>query len=128
MLNLDTHILVALLAGTLSTKEEALIADESLAISDVVLWEIAKLVQLGRLEMDLEDGTYLRCLDRIRVIPISPEIARFSTEMVFKSDPADEIIAATSLAEGIPLLTRDRSIRRSKIVPLAGTGTARSAD
>jgi PIN domain nuclease of toxin-antitoxin system len=128
MLNLDTHILVALLAGTLSAQEGALVADESLAVSDIVLWEIAKLVQLGRLEMDLEDATYLRCLERIRVIPISPEIARFSTKMDFTSDPADEIIAATSLAEGIPLLTRDRRIRRSKIVPLARTRVPTSAD
>ena len=119
MLNVDTHILVALLAGTLSKEEEAVVAQESLAISDIVLWEMAKLVQLGRLEMDLEDATYLRCVERIRVIPISPEIARLSTTMDFRSDPADEIIAATSLAEGIPLLTRDRRIRRSKIVPLA---------
>jgi PIN domain nuclease of toxin-antitoxin system len=128
MLNLDTHILVALLAGTLSDEEAALVADEPLAISDIVLWEMANLVQLGRLEMDLEDATYLRCLDRIRVIPISPVIARLSTEMDFKSDPADEIIAATSLAEGIPLLTRDRSIRRSKIVPLARTRVPKSAE
>jgi PIN domain nuclease of toxin-antitoxin system len=128
MLNLDTHILVALLAGTLSEEEAALVADEPLAISDIVLWEIAKLVQLGRLEMDLEDATYLRCLERIRVIPISPQIARLSTEIDFKADPADEIIAATSVAEGIPLLTRDRSIRRSKIVPLARTRVPRSAE
>jgi PIN domain nuclease of toxin-antitoxin system len=128
MLNLDTHILVALLAGTLSAEEEALVANEPLAISDIVLWEMAKLVQLGRLEMDLEDPTYLRCLDRIRVIPISAQIARLSTELDFKSDPADEIIAATSLAERIALLTRDRSIRRSKVVPLARTRPAKSAE
>jgi PIN domain nuclease of toxin-antitoxin system len=127
MLNLDTHILVALLAGSLSAEEAALVADGPVAISDIVLWEMAKLVQLGRLEMDLEDATYLRCLERIRVIPISPRIAKLSTEMDFKSDPADEIIAATSLAEGIPLLTRDRRIRRSKIVPLAGRRSAKSA-
>ena len=33
--------------------------------------------------------------------------------------PADEIIAATSVVEGIPLLTRDGKILKSKIVPLA---------
>ena len=38
MLNLDTHILVALLAVTLTPREEALVADEPLAISDIVLW------------------------------------------------------------------------------------------
>ena len=34
-------------------------------------------------------------------------------------DPADELIAATSIVHGVPLLTRDRQIRRSKLVPLA---------
>ena len=35
------------------------------------------------------------------------------------SDPADEIIAATSVVHNIPLLTRDHIMRTSKIVPLA---------
>ena len=34
-------------------------------------------------------------------------------------DPADEIIAAASIAHNIPLLTRDHIMRTSKIVPLA---------
>jgi antitoxin (DNA-binding transcriptional repressor) of toxin-antitoxin stability system len=37
----------------------------------------------------------------------------------FKSDSADEIIAATSLTHDIPLLTRDSRIRKSKVVKLA---------
>jgi PIN domain nuclease of toxin-antitoxin system len=37
----------------------------------------------------------------------------------FSSDPADEIIAATSLIHKVPLLTRDRTILRSKAIPLA---------
>jgi predicted nucleic acid-binding protein len=33
--------------------------------------------------------------------------------------PADELIAATSVVHRVPLVTRDRQIRRSKLVPLA---------
>lgn len=40
-------------------------------------------------------------------------------EIDFRFDPADELITATSVAHGIPLLTRDGRIRASKIVPLA---------
>jgi PIN domain nuclease of toxin-antitoxin system len=36
----------------------------------------------------------------------------------FQSDPADEIIAATSLTHDIPLLTRDSRIRKSNAVKL----------
>lgn len=31
----------------------------------------------------------------------------------------DELIAATSVVHNVPLVTRDRSLRRSRIVPLA---------
>jgi PIN domain nuclease of toxin-antitoxin system len=39
----------------------------------------------------------------------------------FKGDPADEIIAATSIVHGVSLVTRDRVLRRSRRVPLART-------
>ncbi len=119
MLNLDTHVLVALLEGSLKPAEEALVADEELAISDIVLWELAKLVQLGRLEMDLDSPAFRRALDHITVVPMSADIASLSTQLDFKSDPAAELIAATSLSAGMPLLTRDRRILRSKVVPFA---------
>jgi PIN domain nuclease of toxin-antitoxin system len=34
----------------------------------------------------------------------------------YPNDPADRIIGATALVEGLPLLTADREIRRSKSV------------
>jgi predicted nucleic acid-binding protein len=36
-----------------------------------------------------------------------------------RGDPADELIAATSLVHGVPLVTRDRALLASKVVPLA---------
>jgi PIN domain nuclease of toxin-antitoxin system len=47
------------------------------------------------------------------------EIARVSAQLDFRSDPADELIAATSVVAGIPLLTRDHKILSSRLVPLA---------
>lgn len=119
MLNLDTHILVSILNGNLSPREHELVVKNELAISDVVLWELAKLVQLGRLGMDLETADFRQCLHQVTIIPITLEIARASTRLDFSSDPADEIIAATSIVEKIPLLTRDRKILRSRVVPFA---------
>jgi hypothetical protein len=46
MLNLDTHIVVYLLAGDLTEDEISSMKDQDLAISDIVLWELAKLIQL----------------------------------------------------------------------------------
>lgn len=119
MLNLDTHIVVDLLAGELTRAEERLVGDEPLAISDIVLWELAKLVEIGRLELDFDSAGFRQILQAVTIFPISLSIALQSTHLDFSGDPADEIIAATSVVQNIPLLTRDRRIRRSKMVPLA---------
>lgn len=119
MLNLDTHMFVALVTGDVSPKELACATHESLAISDIVLWELAMLVQRGRLTMDFESPEFRAWLRHLTIFPISLEIARRSTQLDFSSDPADEIIAATSVIENVPLLTRDRRIRKSRVVPLA---------
>ncbi|QQS32321.1 MAG: type II toxin-antitoxin system VapC family toxin [Acidobacteriota bacterium] len=119
MLNLDTHILLGALYGELPPDERDLIRGQSLAISDIVLWELAKLSQLGRIEFDFDDPVFRKVMRRLTVFPITPQIARQSVALDFRSDPADEIIAATSIVEGMPLLTRDRKILKSRIVPFA---------
>ncbi len=92
---------------------------EDLAISDIVLWELSKLVQLQRLELDLRSESFQALLVNFTLIPITPSIAIASTKLDFRGDPAEEMIAATSLVEKIPLLTRDRKIRKSRTVPIA---------
>lgn len=119
MLNLDTHILIYALSDELRPDEQRLLARSRWSISSIVLWELAKLVQLGRLDMDLDDREVGRVLSRLHFWPIDLAIARASTRLDFHSDPADEVIAATSVVHGVPLLTRDNTIRSSKIVPLA---------
>jgi PIN domain nuclease of toxin-antitoxin system len=119
MLNLDTHVLIYLLDGTLDTREHQLAAEQPLAISDIVLWELAKLVQLGRITLDLSSPAFQACLQQLIVIPVSLDIARTSTKLDFRSDPADELIAATSIVFGIPLQTRDTTILSSRLVPIA---------
>ena len=119
MINLDTHIVVYTLSGELRAREQELLIRQRWSVSAIVLWELAKLVQLGRIEIDLDDREVVRILNRLHVWPIDIAVARESTRLDFKGDPADELIAATSVVHGIPLLTRDRVMRRSRIVPLA---------
>lgn len=119
MLNLDTHILVRALAGELRPSERSLLTRNRWSVSAIVLWELAKLVQLGRVELDLADREVIRVLNRVRIWPIDLAVAIASTRLDFKGDPADELIAATSIVHNVPLLTRDRAIQRSKTVPLA---------
>ncbi len=119
MVNLDTHILVLAINGELRRSEQAVLTRNPWSISAIVLWKLAKLVQLDRLDMDLDDREVVRVLNRLQVWPIDLAIARASTWLDFRSDPADEIIAATSVVHGVPLVTRDRVMRGSKVVPLA---------
>lgn len=119
MLNLDTHVVVYLLQGTLTEHERGLVEAHSAGISAIVLWELAKLVQLGRLAMDLQSSAFAEFLAAVQVWPLDLRIAEASTRLDFRSDPADQIIAATSVVTGAPLLTRDRRILASRVVPLA---------
>lgn len=119
MLNLDTHILVDALAGRLRPREQALLTSSRWSISAIVLWELAKLSQLGRIEMDIHTSELEMILSKIHVWPIDLEICRKTHHLDFSSDPADEIIAATSIVHRVPLLTRDRRLLASKLVPLA---------
>ena len=97
-----------------------MLSESRWSVSSIVLWELAKLIELGRIAMDLDDRNVVRALSRLHVWPIDLAVARASTRLDFESDPADGLIAATSVVHGVPLLTRDRVLRRSKIVPLAG--------
>jgi PIN domain nuclease of toxin-antitoxin system len=118
MLNLDTHVLLYAVTGALAPGENKLLRSHRWSISAIVLWEIAKLAQLGRIEVDLDDQQVVRTLKRVHLWPITTEIAKTSTRLDVRGDPADELIAATSIVHDVPLLTRDRALRRSKEIPL----------
>ena len=127
MLNLDTHILLHALTGGLTAAESRLLRSNQWSISAIVLWEISKLAQLGRIEMDPEDPSFTRALSSIHIWPLTLDIARASTRLDIRSDPADELIAATSVVHKTPLLTRDRILRRSRVIPLALTSSSSRA-
>lgn len=117
MLNLDTHMFLHSLSGELTASERKVIRSDSWAISAIVLWELAKLHALGRIELEFDSIEFARILGQVEILPLTVPICRMSTELDFSSDPADELIAATSVVHKIPLVTRDKKILRSKIVP-----------
>lgn len=119
MLNLDTHILLYALTGDLTRREASLLSNDEWSISAIVLWEITKLSQLGRIEIDLDHAELVRTLARIQTWPLTLEVCRSIQTLDFKGDPADEIIGATSVVHKLPLTTRDRRIQHSERVPLA---------
>lgn len=119
MVNLDTHILVFALGGMVTDRERRVLAANTWSMSAIVFWELAKLVQLGRIEIDLDDAEVGRLLSGIYVWPLDLDVSVQSTRLDFRGDAADGLIAATSVVHKVPLLTRDRRIRRSRMVPFA---------
>ena len=119
MLNLDTHILLYAVAGDLKPAERTLLENDEWSVSAIVLWEIVTLVRLGRIELDPSEQDFRRLIDGLHIWPLSLDIAICTASLDFRADPADEIIGATSIIHRVPLLTRNRSIRKSKLVPFA---------
>ena len=83
-------------------------------ISAISCWELAKLVEKKRIGFSIPTLIWIRrSLNQfnIKVADLSPEIAVESTGLRgFHSDPADQIIAATSRILGLPLVTSDKQI------------------
>lgn len=119
MINLDTHVLVYALTGQVTERERRMLSSNPWSISAIVNWELAKLRQLGRIDLEIEGRAFFRLLASVHVWPLDLAVSIQSTLLDFRGDPADELIAATSIVHQIPLLTRDRQIRRSKLVPFA---------
>src|SRR3972149_5499054 len=89
MLNLDTHILLFALTGKLSSAEARLLRRDSWSISAIVLWEIGKLAELGRIELDLDDPELTRTLSALHTWPITLDVCRAIRGLDFRGDPAD---------------------------------------
>lgn len=118
-LNLVCHFLVRALANELRPSERILLTQNKWTVSASVLWKLAKLVQLGRMELNLTDREVIRALNRVGIRPVDLAVAITSARLDAKDDPADEIIVSTSIVHNVPPLTRAHAILDSRNVPLA---------
>ena len=121
MIVLDTHVLIWAVEDErrLGADARAAIAAagdaDDIGISAITPWEIALLVERGRLRLAQEVGAWIRsvlALPGIKLLPIDPATATDSARLpgTFRADPADRLIIATARQCGAPLLTADFAI------------------
>ena len=92
-----------------------------LIISDISIWEISMLIKKRRLIVDDSASGFVSSILQSRnylVQEITPEIAElsvnFGSEM--NSDPADRLIAATSVLGNAPVVTADENLRAATML------------
>ena len=127
MVLLDTHaiILLALKPEGLSKAAHRAIAravaGSGAGIASITLWEIALLIDAGRVVVRGSTEAFLRLMVQrpgLFVLDLSPEIAALAFQFPpdFPGDPADRIIAATARAHGLALVTKDRRLQECALL------------
>ncbi len=128
MIVLDTHVLVWWVSGIekLSLSAKKAIAkhqavERSILVSSITAWEIAMLVEKGRLTLNMDVDTWLLEVGKIpsvKFVPVDNVIGVKSTSLpgAFHKDPADRMIVALARQGSYPLITADEKILTYKHV------------
>lgn len=127
---LDTHIWVWWVHDEKQlnhSQTDAIEASQSdvIGVSAISCWEVAKLVERGRLELSRPVEEWLSLAlgyPGVHLIELSPEIAAASTRLPgeFHRDPADQIIVATARVNRCRLVTSDNNILDYEYVETIG--------
>lgn len=128
MIVLDTHTLIWWVNGDrlLSPKgrkaiERELGGDGRIMISAISAWEMAMLIEKGRLTLTMDLDEWLNtvaAIEAVAFMPIDPDIAVASVRLPgeFHSDPADRLIVALARHYSVPLVTADARIKNYRHV------------
>ena len=95
-----------------------------LCLSAISVWEVAKKVSLGKLQMSVPIRDWIMKATRspfIELVPLSIEVSLESTMLPgdFHRDPADQMIVATARYLDLTLLTSDQKIIKYRHVKTA---------
>jgi len=93
--------------------------------SAISCWEVAKLVERGRLRLPMPTGDWLHAAltyPGVRPLDLTPDISVESCSLPgdFHADPADQIMVATARHHRVGLVTLDARIRGYPHVQIAG--------
>ena len=119
MIVLGTHIWVWWVDNSprLTERLRELVEDHQssgLGVSIFSCWEVAKLVEKGRMELTCPVSEWLDAglaYPSVQLLELTLPIVVQATQLEgFHNDPADQIIVATAQVNGCPLLTIDTKI------------------
>lgn len=122
MIALDTHALVWWVAEPkrIPAKarrgiDSAVRSGETLTVSSISLWEVALLVERGRLVFTVDADTWLHNVQSLPMLAFHPVDNAVALRAVRLSgfphrDPADRMIAATAMGLNATLVTGDRRL------------------
>ncbi|KAA3610457.1 MAG: PIN domain-containing protein [Calditrichaeota bacterium] len=118
MLLLDTHVWVFYYTKQFQHLSkpalDAINNEKSLAISPISGWELAQLVKKKRVKLEIDIIRWIsltRKDQRLLLLDLSLDILVQSVQFDdLHKDPADRIIAATSIVNSIPLITADKKL------------------
>jgi len=125
MILLDTCAVIwdALEPNQLTSKAKNAIEryQNELIICDISIWEIAMLIRKQRLVVESTTSGFISLLLEARnfqVQEITAEIAELSVNLGAEPglDPADRLIAATSILRNAPVVSADQSLRKATVV------------
>lgn len=121
MILLDTHVLIWWANGEHERLSDPAITaieakDHPRLVSAISCWEVAMLVQRGRLGLSIDCERWLALLEAVpgvQLLPLSPAVAVASARLpgTFHADPADRLLVAQARDLNIPLVTADSKIR-----------------
>jgi PIN domain nuclease of toxin-antitoxin system len=120
---LDTHVWVwyvddpTQLSAPARTSIDQALREKAVLISSISVWEVALLVVSGRLELTIDVHDWIAKCEALPSFTFVPVDNAIFLKSVFLSaqlhnDPADRIIIATALMRGVPVVTKDRRIRK----------------
>jgi PIN domain nuclease of toxin-antitoxin system len=126
---LDTHVWVWWVSrpDRLQARHRNLLefgADRVFGVSIISCWEVAKLVEYGRLKLDRAVEPWIESAlaePGVSLLRLDPRIVVESTQLPqpFHRDPADQLLVATARVFQCPIMTEDGKIAAYPHVRLA---------
>ena len=117
---LDTHVLHWWSAEPdrlSAAATEAIESADELAVAAISWFELAWLAARERVVLTVPTRTWLdRLADEVTTVGITPAIADAAVALpaTFPGDTADRLIYASAVELGVPLVTKDRRLRRHR--------------